>query len=108
MKTLKEISKVFQSKGLTCERIIGFSKSGYCKSFPENQVYFNANIFTKECGKIWWGDLDLTVSSNTLQEIANEIKMDLFVLSEMDGRFENESRAFKEVINVAKRFYLAS
>jgi hypothetical protein len=108
MKTLKEINEVFKNKGLICGRMIGFSKSGYRKSFPENEVYFNGNIFTKELGKVWWGDIDLTVSSDTLQEIANEIQMDLFILTELDGRFENENRAFDEVKSVARRFYLAS
>jgi hypothetical protein len=108
MKTLKEINEVFYNKGLAPGRLISYSKSSYRKRFPENEVYFNGNIFTKELGKVWWGDIDLTVSSDILQEIANEIQMDLFVLSEMDGRFENEDKVFDEVKKVARRFYLTN
>lgn len=70
-------------------RMISGSKSGYRISYPNNFAIFNANICTNT-GKIWWGDIDLTKSKDTLLEIAAESADDLYVLFEMDGRFENE------------------
>jgi len=68
---------------------------------PENVVYFNANIFTLSEGKIWWGDLDLTAEGETLKSIASSMGEDLFILREMDGRFENESLPQGEIISKA-------
>jgi hypothetical protein len=94
----------FHQRGLAFSRLISGSKSGYRERFPDHEVYFNANIFT-ENGKIWHGDLDLNLDSEKLQNLANELKTDLYILSEMDGRFENEQRKFSEVKSVARRVY---
>jgi len=71
--------------------LISWSKSGYRDSHPDNIVIFNANICTKS-GKIWYGDIDVTKSKQTLQELASELDQDVFILYEMDGRFDNEER----------------
>jgi hypothetical protein len=94
----------FRQIGLEFSRLISGSKSGYRKRFPDHEVYFNANIFT-ENGKIWHGDLDLNLDSEKLQNLANELQTDLYILSEMDGRFENGQRKFSEVKSVAQRVY---
>ncbi len=94
----------FSQRGLPFSRLISGSKSGYRKRFPDHEVYFNANIFT-ENGKIWHGDLDLNLDSERLQSLANELQTDLYVLFEMDGRFENEQRKFSEIKAVAQRVY---
>jgi hypothetical protein len=94
----------FNQRGLAFSRLISGSKSGYRNRFPDHEVYFNANIFT-ENGKIWHGDLDLTLDSEKLQNLANDLKTTLFILSEMDGRFENENRKFTEVKAVAKKIF---
>lgn len=91
-----EIQEIFKNNSLISGRIISYSKSGYREKHPDNIVVFNANIFT-ERGKVWWGDLDLTKESEILQKIATESGETLYVLRELDGRFENEKRKFSEV-----------
>lgn len=70
-------------------RMISASKSGYRESFPDNLAIFNANICTKNEGKIWYGDIDLTKAKEDLSNIATETQEDLYVLYEMDARFES-------------------
>jgi hypothetical protein len=70
--------------------MIGVSKSRYREANPGNEVYFNANIFTIEDGKIWYGDIDYTKDQETLEKIATKLERDLYILKELDGRFENE------------------
>jgi hypothetical protein len=68
-------------------RLLSYSKSIYRQTYPEHEVYFNANIFIHPGLKVWYGDLDITLDKNTLSEIAKELKTDLYILREMDGHF---------------------
>ena len=70
--------------------MISGSKSGYRDSNPDNLAIFNANICTKGEGKVWHGDIDVTKSKEALVEIAREAGEPIYVLYEMDARFENE------------------
>lgn len=101
----KEISEnyieIFRKYNFHIGRMISGSKSAYLDRYPEHLVIFNANIFTKKSGKIWFGDLDVTLDFDNLKEIADELNEDLYILREMDGRFENENIKFKEVKKVA-------
>lgn len=72
--------------------MVGTSKGRYRYNNPENVVVFNSNICTKDNGKIWYGDIDLTVDLSKVVETAKYLKKDLYVLYEMDGRFENEEK----------------
>lgn len=81
------------------------SKTGYRKRHPDSEVYFNANIFTSE-GKVWWGDIDVTVSGDILQAVADESGETLYLLRETDGRWENETRPFEEVKRLAVKTYV--
>jgi hypothetical protein len=72
-------------------RMISGSKSGYHKMYPNNLAIFNSNICTKSEGKVWFGDIDLTESKFELSLIAAEIGEPIYVLYEMDARFENEA-----------------
>jgi hypothetical protein len=85
------ITDVFLDYGLYSGRMIGYSKTVYRMEHPDNELYFNANIFTEEDGKIWWGDIDFTLDEEILQKIAELIGKKLYILREMDGRFENEN-----------------
>lgn len=69
-------------------RMISFSKSGYHEAHPDRVAIFNANVCVKE-GKIWHGDLDLTVDEERLAALAARIGETLYILYERDGRFEN-------------------
>lgn len=92
------MDKIFTEEGLLMGRMIANSKSSYLEKFPENKVYFNANIFVLGEGKIWYGDLDLTRDSEKLGRIATFLGKDLFILKELDGRFENENIKDSEII----------
>jgi hypothetical protein len=82
--------KVFKFLGY-CGKMISSSKSMYKQNFPKNIVVFNSNICTKEDGKIWYGDIDVTLSKQTLIDLSKELNKTIYVLSEMDARFENEN-----------------
>lgn len=87
----------FEKHGLHIARMVGYSKTFYRQEHPDHVVVFNANVFTESSGKVWYGDLDLTLDSDKLTSIANEIGEPLYVLYEMDGRFENENLEFEKV-----------
>jgi hypothetical protein len=89
-----DLYKIFRDNGLNQGRMISGSKSFYKENHPENLVVFNANIATKSRGKVWYGDLDVTLDYENLEKIAEILKEDLFILYEMDGRFENENAGF--------------
>jgi hypothetical protein len=81
--------------------MISWSKSGYLESNRDNLVCFNANIFTLEDGKIWYGDLDITKEQEKLEQVSAELGKPLYILREMDGRFENEELPQKQIIERA-------
>jgi len=91
---------LFLKEGLNFGRLVAGSKSSYKNKYPDHEVYFNANIFTLS-GKIWWGDVDVTLDQEKLERIAEEMGMKLFVLREMDGRFENEDISEIEIMKRA-------
>ena len=69
--------------------MISSSKYGYCQEHPNNLAVFNANVCIDE-GKIWYGDIDVTKSQEKIQELANIINKKVYILFEMDARFETE------------------
>ena len=73
-------------------RMMSGSKSGYCKSWPENIAVFNANVIALDqtVTKIWYGDLDITKDIDKLKDLSREIGIPVLVLREMDARFEHE------------------
>jgi hypothetical protein len=91
---------LFLSEKLNFGRLLSASKSDYRNANPENEIYFNANIFTSE-GKIWYGDLDITKDAEKLKRISESIGKKLYVLKEMDGRFENEDISEIQIIKKA-------
>ena len=70
-------------------RMISHSKSGYIEKNPDNIVVFNANVCIRT-GKIWYGDIDVTLSKKNLIDLSSFIDEEIYVLYEMDARFENE------------------
>jgi len=91
----RNYSKIFAKHDLHIGRMICASKSRYYDSHPDNLVVFNANVITKKSGKVWHGDLDVTLDFDNLKNVADELKEDLYILYEMDARFENENAGFK-------------
>lgn len=100
----KKILDFFWVKGLPVGRMLSGSKTRYRKAHPDNEVCFNANVFCDE-GKLWFGDIDLTTDADALQAIADETRVTLYVLRELDGRFDNENRPVEDVRAVAMRTF---
>jgi hypothetical protein len=80
---------------------INFTRSGRMmsgsKRGPEGHVcVWNANLCTKDGGKFWFGDLDLTDDAADLKALAAEKGCDVYVLREMDARFHNEAKPLLE------------
>jgi hypothetical protein len=95
------MESIFESEKLFPGRLISASKSRYRDQYPDNDVYFNANIFVLGEGKIWYGDIDITLEKEQLENVAREIGKDLFILREMDGRFGSEELSDSEIITKA-------
>lgn len=53
-------------------------------------VVFNSNVCIRSAGKIWFGDVDIKKDAKSLTKLAMAFKEPVYVLKEMDGRFENE------------------
>lgn len=84
-------------------RMISGSKSAYSENHKQNVPIFNANLCTKLRGKIWYGDIDLTLDKDKLATLAIELNEDIYVLRELDARFENEAAPkFEEAAVVFK------
>lgn len=81
-------------------RLLAESKSDYRNKYPDHKVFFNANIFAEslwQSGKLWYGDLDLNNDEIKLNDIAKRSESRLFVVKELDGRFENENCDYEKV-----------
>lgn len=93
--------QILTDNQLMIGRMISGSKSGYREKYPNNFVVFNANILTEKSGKIYYGDLDLDFDNHKLLNVAKQLNEDLYILKEMDCRFENEDKPIKELIKKA-------
>ena len=98
---IEGIQQHFESHGFNSARIITGSKSVYKSSKPKDLVIFNANVFMKDMGKVWYGDLNLTEEYMVLKSIAASLDTTLYVLREMDGRFGKEKKPIDELIKKA-------
>lgn len=88
---MNKLDKEFLARQILgmCGKMISVSKSGYIQRNPRNLTIFNANICTRK-EKIWFGDLDVTLSKNSLIQLAQKLNENVYVLYEMDGIFDNE------------------
>jgi len=84
---IEELQKILGYPG----RMLSGSKSGYSEKHPTHKVVLNGNICTKSHGKIWYGDIDITRDEEKLKAVSAALEDDLFILREMDARFENEA-----------------
>jgi hypothetical protein len=99
--SVMEIQKHFESHGFNTARMIAGSKSVYKSSKSKDLVIFNANVFMKDVGKVWFGDLNLTEDYKTLKKISDSLNTTLYILWEMDGRFGEENKSIDELISKA-------
>ena len=91
MKTEKTINELMEEQNLRCGRMISAHKD----SPPGCKCVFNANLVSPTKGKVWYGDLNLTREGDKLKEVAKAAGETLYVLREMDCRFETENDAVK-------------
>lgn len=82
-------------------RLISGSKSDYIRNNPTHLVIFNSNICTIN-EKIWFGDIDINLDKEELINLSQELNEDIYILYEMDGRFEFESKPL--INNFAVKF----
>jgi hypothetical protein len=82
------INEILRANGLITGRMISFSKSDYRDRNPNSVCYFNANIVTAKDGE----------SLKAVAEATGEI---IYVLREMDGRFEHEDEDGTKLIQKA-------
>ena len=92
------IQQHFESHGFHSARMITGSKSAYKGSKSKDLIIFNANVFMKDVGKVWYGDLNLTEDYVILKSIAESLDTTLYVLWEMDARFGKEKKPIDELI----------
>ncbi len=95
--TPDELSGLFSTVGLSLGRCFG-SKSAYRRMWPSCIFMPNANVFCRPHGKVWWGDLDLRTDKPALRKAARLLGCRLYVLHELDGRFQNATLAHGAVI----------
>lgn len=92
MDTLEQQYRKFFSKyGFHQGRMITTSKSRYLTNYPINLVVFNACVATLTVGIVWNGDLDLTLDTLKLGDLADELHENLYILHEKDGCVEQIS-----------------
>ena len=107
MSEYQPVNKTKIAEGILghCARLISWSKSTYRRAYPDHKVVSNANVCTEEDGKIWYGDIDLTLDEGKLKKLDEELDQEMFVLWEMSCRFETEGGKGKEI---AKNAYWSS
>ena len=88
---MNKVDKEFLARQILgmCGKMISLSKSGYKQRNPRNLAIFNANVCTQN-EKIWFGDLDVTLSKNSLIQLAQKLNENIYVLYEMDCIFDND------------------
>jgi hypothetical protein len=74
------------------EKHLGFVGCILSASKKAPEVIWNANVCTREHGKIWYGDISIAKSKKALQELANKLGTNVYVLREMDARFDTEDK----------------
>jgi|FAXJ01.1.fsa_nt_gi hypothetical protein len=89
--------KLFTNHSLYGGRMLSGSKI----SPKGHKCVWNANIVTRSQGKVWFGDVDITKDGPLLKEIAGKAGEPLYVLREMDCRFETATASVDVLIGKA-------
>ena len=100
-KSIDDIIQIFESNELPLGYIIEGYKHEYIGKFPNHLISFNANVLSKAHGKIWYGDLDITLAHAKLKRIAEQVGEPLYVLSEHEARFGKEDESIDELLSKA-------
>ena len=100
-KSIETIVQIFESNEFPFGDMLGGQKWQYSESFPNHLVIFNANVLTKSHGKVWYGDLDVSISHVRLKKIAEQVGEPLYVLHEMAARFGEENKPIDKLLAAA-------
>ena len=99
----------FQSVNEVAREILGFegkllsgSKTAYLDKHPQNAAVFNANVFSLS-GKLWYGDLDLSLSQDVakLKALAQKLGTVIYVVPEHLGRFNKTNLTEGEILQAS-------
>ena len=99
--SIREIQKHFDAHGFCDARMLGAHKIDYRMENEGDLIVFNANVLMSGYGKIWYGDLNLTLEWVILKSIAQSLNTTLYILWEMDARFGEEGKPFEKLIEKA-------
>lgn len=80
---IKDLQAAFEIAFGPCGRLLSLNKS-------KPDVIYNANIFVCDM-KVWYGDFDKNKDITIIKIISLLLRKPIYVLREMDGRFEYES-----------------
>jgi hypothetical protein len=74
-----------------CGAMISSHKQAAKTKGKEHLAVFNANIVVEGFGKVWFGDIDVTIDEEKIKKLALGFKSTVYVLREMDARFDHEN-----------------
>ena len=95
---VKDIDELMKAQSLYMGRMISPHKSA-----PKGCVcVWNGNLVSPSRGKVWFGDLNLTREGEKLKEVAKAAGETLYVLREMDCRFDTENDSVELLLQRAK------
>ena len=97
-KSIETITQIFESNEFPFGYMLDGQKWKYSVSFPNHLVIFNANVLTKSHGKVWYGDLDISMSHARLKKIAEQVGEPLYILHESAARFGEENKPVKRLL----------
>tara|TARA_Y100000310_G_scaffold340267_1_gene435414 strand:+ start:469 stop:873 length:405 start_codon:yes stop_codon:yes gene_type:complete len=100
-KSTEAITQIFESNEFPFGHMLDSQKWKYSVSFPNHLVIFNANVLTKSHGKVWYGDLDISMSHARLKKIAEQVGEPLYILHESAARFGEENKPIDELLAVS-------
>lgn len=91
----EKILNIFREEGFRDARLLGGSKSLYCKAHPDDDILFNANIVIRWKKVVWHGDLNITLDAPALQRVADKTGETLYILQESLASWGNERMPFR-------------
>ena len=101
LESIETIVQIFESNKFPFGDMLSGAKWEYSQSFPNHLVVFNANVLTKSHGKVWYGDLDISMSHARLKKIAEQVGEPLYILHESAARFGEENKPIDELLAVS-------
>jgi hypothetical protein len=94
---MQDINNLMREQSLFMGRMI----SGGKQSPKGCRCVWNANLVSPTQGKVWYGDLNLTREGDKLKMVSIAAGETLYVLREMDCRFEHENDPIEVLIENA-------